>query len=59
MFITRPLFVLIGHVWHIAVPLATLTLDRELRTQWPAHLLLPARLRGAHWGGILSGTVTE
>ena len=42
MFITRPLFVLIGHVWHIAVPLATLTLDRELRTQWPAHLLLPA-----------------
>ena len=46
MFITRPLFVLIGHVWHIAVPLATLTLDRELRTQWPAHLLLPARLRG-------------
>ena len=47
MFITRPLFVLIGHVWHIAVPLATLTLDRELRTQWPAHLLLPARLRGA------------
>ena len=47
MFITRPLFVLIGHVWHIAVPLATLTLDRELRTQWPAQLLLPARLRGA------------
>ena len=45
MFITRPLFVLIGHVWHIAVPLATLTLDRELRHQWPAQLLLPARLR--------------
>ena len=39
MFITRPLFVLIGHVWHIAVPLAVLVLDRELRHQWPGAVL--------------------
>ena len=39
MFITRPLFVLIGHVWHIAVPLAVLVLDKELRLQWPGNVL--------------------
>ena len=46
MFITRPLFVLIGHVWHIAVPLAVLVLDRELRHQWPGVVLTRARLTG-------------
>lgn len=43
MFITRPLFVLIGHVWHIAVPLAVLVLDKELRTQWPGSVLTRAQ----------------
>lgn len=42
MFITRPLFVLIGHVWHIAVPLAVLVLDKELRHQWPGSVLTRA-----------------
>ena len=42
MFITRPLFVLIGHIWHIAVPLAVLVLDKELRHQWPGSVLTRA-----------------
>ena len=46
IFITRPLFVLIGHVWHIAVPLAVLVLDRELRTQWPGSVLTRAQAPG-------------
>ena len=45
MFITRPMFTLIGHIWHISVPLSVLLLDKELRQQWPASWL--TRRRGA------------
>ena len=40
MFITRPMFTLIGHIWHISVPLSVLLLDKELRQQWPASWML-------------------
>lgn len=43
MFITRPMFVLIGHIWHISVPLSVLLLDKELRKQWPAKVMLRGR----------------
>jgi len=39
-FITRPMFILIGHGWHIMVPLACLTLDKELRKEWPGRFLV-------------------
>jgi len=39
-FITRPMFILIGHGWHIMVPLACLTLDKELRREWPGRILV-------------------
>merc|ERR1711874_953056 len=39
-FITRPMFILIGHGWHFMVPLACLTLDKELRREWPGRILV-------------------
>ena len=39
-FITRPMFILIGHGWHIMVPIACLTLDKELRREWPGRFLV-------------------
>jgi len=39
-FITRPMFILIGHGWHIMVPIACLTLDKELRREWPGRALV-------------------
>jgi len=39
-FITRPMFILIGHGWHIMVPVACLTLDKELRKEWPGRILV-------------------
>jgi len=39
-FITRPMFILIGHGWHIMVPIACLTLDKELRREWPGRVLV-------------------
>jgi len=39
-FITRPMFILIGHGWHIMVPLACLTLDKELRREFPGRILV-------------------
>ena len=44
MFITRPMFTLIGHIWHISVPLSVLLLDKDLRQQWPGSWMLRGRL---------------
>jgi len=46
-FITRPMFVLIGHIWHISVPLSVLLLDKELRQQWPGSWMLRGRYRSS------------
>ena len=37
------MFVLIGHIWHISVPLSVLLLDKELRQQWPGSWMLRGR----------------
>ena len=42
-FITRPLFTLIGYIWHISVPLSVLLLDKEIRSQWPGRVLVRRR----------------
>ena len=42
-FITRPLFTLIGYIWHISVPLSVLLLDKEIRRQWPGRVLVRRR----------------
>ena len=34
------MFILIGHGWHIMVPVACLTLDKELRKEWPGRILV-------------------
>ena len=34
------MFILIGHGWHIMVPIACLTLDKELRREWPGRFLV-------------------
>ena len=34
------MFILIGHGWHIMVPMACLTLDKELRKEWPGRILV-------------------
>jgi len=39
-FITRPMFALIGLGWHLMVPLACLTLDKELCREWPGRLMV-------------------
>ena len=34
-YITRPVFILVGHCWHIVVPLSCFILDKDLKTEWP------------------------
>ena len=34
------MFILIGHGWHIMVPMACLTLDKELFREWPGRFLV-------------------
>ena len=43
IFITRPMFTLIGYIWHISVPLSVLLLDRELRTEFPGSFIIRRR----------------
>lgn len=38
-YITRPMFILVGHGWHIVVPLSCFVLDKDLKNQWPGPLL--------------------
>lgn len=38
--ITRPMFVLVSQVWHFMVPLACLTLDRDMKLEWPGRVLI-------------------
>ena len=43
IFITRPMFTLIGYIWHISVPLSVLLLDKELRNQFPGSYIIRRR----------------
>jgi len=38
-YMTRPMFTLVGHGWHIVVPLSCFILDKDLKKEWPGPLL--------------------